>query len=170
MHTLLVYCGNNLYRVLYLELLPLLHQARLLEQDTHARISTVYELLNSLQPSVFLHYLRNALSIEIPEDVKFYYIKRRKYASLAEFENEVLKRNPDLIQCKYSATGKITNISFFSKERLQVELAKIGYAYNYTRVETARKAFRTLSDPTATSDSESEHGSESFPSPQQKKV
>lgn len=163
MHTVYVQCTNRAYRILYIELIPLLQRAKLVEPDEDVRLSKIFEDLKTIPSKQLIEYLKSDLKIPIPESARFCGLKTSRYDSYDQYEVAVITRNPELIRCQYTDTGKISNISYFSKERLQIELAKIGYAYTYSRVENARKALRLLSDPSVASDSESDRGSETYP-------
>ena len=66
------------------------------------------------------------------------------YESVEEYESRVKELHPIVKSIEFDEEGNPADISRLTADRLEVELAKRLYAYNYSRVDTARAALRQI--------------------------
>lgn len=149
MHTVTVLINHQSYRLRIAELLPLLHQKILIQNNQPAKIEEVIHLLKCFSPIELVKFITNQLHKEIvPKQaysVKFY---QTIYKSTEEYEEKVTRKYADLNpgQAEYNPDGSIKNIHDLTKFRVEIELAKNGFVYNYTTVEEAKVQLRKIAE------------------------
>ncbi|CAH0383289.1 unnamed protein product [Bemisia tabaci] len=145
MHTLNIFINTESIRVDYAEILPLLREKQLIVIDTHVRSETVIDLLKKLPPAEVKEYIGDRLKRTVRASKHCVVrIFSSVYGSDTSYEADVLARNPSLPPVTYDEEGYPKDISLFTQKRVEVELAKFGFVYNYSRLDYARKALRRI--------------------------
>ncbi|CAH0749994.1 unnamed protein product, partial [Bemisia tabaci] len=143
MHTLNIFINTESIRVDYAELLPFLREKQLIVIDTHVRSETVIDFLKKLPHAEIKEYIENRLKRTVRASKHCVVrIFSSVYGSDTSYEADVLARNPSLPPVTYDEEGYPKDIHLFTQKRVEVELAKFGFVYNYSRLDYARKALR----------------------------
>lgn len=64
--------------------------------------------------------------------------------SVEVYETSISRKYPNLPAVEYDEDGFPLNISRFTQKRVEFELAKQGFVYNYSRLDYARSALRQV--------------------------
>lgn len=148
MHTVTLLINNENFNLTILELLPLIRLNTPLRIDTHVKITEALELLKSIPVKKVIEFLTKRLGKVVsespskirPEITAYVPV----YESVEEYESRVKELHPIVKSIEFDEEGNPADISRLTADRLEVELAKRLYAYNYSRVDTARAALRQI--------------------------
>lgn len=146
MHTFSIIINDETFvEIKYTEILPLLREQNLVVWDVPLKINTTIDLIKSIAPKVIVCFLQARLNkhIEIKQNYTIE-IYTNEYKTIEDYEETVCKENERLTPITYDEHGIPENLYKLSGERLEVELSKKGYVYNYKTYTGARAALREI--------------------------
>lgn len=149
MHTFTLVIGAITFKLSYVEILPFLRLERRVKIDEDIHVSEVLRLTKSFPAETLLEFLRIKLGEDTEEAARLkkpgVYTYVREYNSVEEYEERLKETQSNYRPIKTDEKGDPAEFKL-TKERIEWELAKKHYCYNYGTVEKARAALKRIID------------------------
>ena len=152
MHTFTLVIGAITFKLSYVEILPFLRTERRVKIDEDIQFEDVLKFIKSYPAATLLEFLRVRLGEDTDEASRqplkkpHVYTYVREYKSVEEYEERLKGTEPNYRAIKTDERGDPAEIFKLTKERIEWELAKKHYCYNYGTVEKARAALKWIID------------------------